>query len=81
MAQIDKNNVPAANQLKKNFVFPENPTGTGPRVLFVGNSITLHGVAPHIGWLNLLLATLLTYGLGRIQGKKESLENERLLRE
>lgn len=51
MAQIDKNNVPAANQLKKNFVFPENPSGAGPRVLFVGNSITLHGVAPHIGWL------------------------------
>lgn len=24
----------------------------GPRILFVGNSITLHGVLPEIGWLN-----------------------------
>ena len=34
-----------------------------------------------IGWINLLCATLLMYALGRIQGKKEHLENERLLRE
>ena len=35
----------------------------------------------HIGWLNLLCATLLMYGLGRIHGKKEELEKDRLLRE
>lgn len=35
----------------------------------------------HIGWINLLCATLMMYGLGRIHGKKESLEEQRLLRE
>ncbi len=34
-----------------------------------------------IGWVNLLCATLLMYGLGRIHGKKEALEKERGLRE
>ena len=34
-----------------------------------------------LGWLNLLCATLLMYGLGRIHGKKEALEKERMLRE
>ena len=33
------------------------------------------------GWLNLLCATLLMYALGRIHGKMESLENDRLLLE
>ena len=33
------------------------------------------------GWVNLLCATLLMYALGRIHGKKESLEKERLLHE
>ena len=32
-------------------------------------------------WINLLCATLLMYGLGRIHSKKEALEKERLLRE
>lgn len=50
MAQIDKNNVPAANQLANGKVFFHNPEKSGPRVLFVGNSITLHGPAPQIGW-------------------------------
>ena len=27
-------------------------TRKGPRVLFVGNSITLHGPRPQIGWTN-----------------------------
>lgn len=35
--------------------------------------------ALNIGWLNLLCATLLAYGLGRIHGKVEALEKERLL--
>ena len=34
-----------------------------------------------VGWVNLLCATLLTYCLGRIHGKKEALERERLLHE
>ena len=33
------------------------------------------------GWINVVCATLLMYALGRIQGKKEALERERLLRE
>ena len=35
----------------------------------------------HLGWINLLCATLLMYGLGRIHGKKEALEAQRLLYE
>ena len=35
----------------------------------------------HIGWVNLLCATLLMYALGRIHGKKEALERERRFRE
>lgn len=35
----------------------------------------------HLGWVNLLCATLLMYGLGRIHGKKEALETERQLHE
>lgn len=51
--QIKKNTVKAANQLKEtDYVTFENLNGTGIRVMFVGNSITLHGVAPHIGWHN-----------------------------
>jgi hypothetical protein len=34
-----------------------------------------------IGWLNLLCSTLLMYALGRIHGKKEALEKERILHE
>lgn len=34
-----------------------------------------------LGWINLLCASLLTYGLGRIHGKKEALEKERRFRE
>lgn len=35
----------------------------------------------HIGWVNLLCATLLMYGLGRIHGKMEALESQRMLME
>ncbi len=35
----------------------------------------------HVGWINLLCATLLMYALGRIHGKKEALERERQLHE
>ena len=34
-----------------------------------------------LGWVNLLCATFLMYALGRIHGKKETLEKERLLHE
>ena len=37
--------------------------------------------ATHLGWINLLCATLLMYALGRIHGKMESLQNDRLLLE
>ena len=37
--------------------------------------------AARAGWVNLLCATLLMYGLGRIHGKKESLEKDRELHE
>lgn len=35
----------------------------------------------NVGWLNLLCCTVLMYGLGRIHGKKEALEKERMLHE
>lgn len=50
-AQMEKNTVAAARQLKETEVVRFfNPTGTGRRILFVGNSITLHGINPDIGW-------------------------------
>lgn len=39
------------------------------------------GALSRISWINLLCGTLLMYALGRIHGKKESLERERLLHE
>lgn len=53
MEQIDKNNVSADKQLKDNgyISFEGKPDGN-PRILFVGNSITRHGVKEDIGWLN-----------------------------
>ena len=43
--------VDATKQLKNTEVVEfEHLEGTGMRILFVGNSITLHGVAPQIGW-------------------------------
>lgn len=41
----------------------------------------IHNVVPMIGGIDLLCSALLMYGLGRIHGKKESLEKERLLLE
>lgn len=35
----------------------------------------------HIGWINLLCATLLAYGWGRLKGKQEALKKERMLQE
>ena len=49
----------------------------GNMLIGVGNS--LNGF--HFAWINLLCASLLTYCLGRIHGKKEALERERRLHE
>ena len=50
-SQLQKNTVSAKNQLKDSsgirFFDLEN---NGKRIMFVGNSITLHGVRPEIGW-------------------------------
>ena len=51
--------------------------GLANLVIGVGNSFS----PSHIGWLNLLVATLCMYALGRIEGKKEALEKDRLLME
>ncbi len=51
--QIKKNNVSSQNQLKKsNSVRFYNADGKGLRVMFMGNSITLHGRREEIGWYN-----------------------------
>ena len=50
--QMKKNNVDSSNQLAKSkFVRIYNPDGKGMRVMFVGNSMTLHGVKEDIGWM------------------------------
>ncbi len=49
--QMRKNTVKAHNQLNDTkLVRFYNPAGGGHRVLVIGNSITLHGVKPDIGW-------------------------------
>lgn len=51
MNQIKKNTVSSKNQiLDKEHVTFLNKEGRGTRILFVGNSITRHAAAPHIGW-------------------------------
>ena len=51
MKQIEKNTVDARRQLKEDrFIRFIHPEGTGRRILFAGNSITLHGIKPEIGW-------------------------------
>ena len=47
--------------------------------LFIGilNSLNLG----RFGWLNLICSTLIMYGAGRIKGRIDYLENERMLRE
>lgn len=51
MERIAENTVKAKNQVTKSkFVTFEGEAAGGRRVLFVGNSITLHGKKPDIGW-------------------------------
>ena len=48
---VKNNTVSPANQLKDTPVVRfYNPLGRGKRIMFVGNSITLHGILPSIGW-------------------------------
>lgn len=48
--------------------------------LVIGLANSLNPVVD-FGWVNLLCATLLMYALGRIEGKKEAMEQDRLLME
>ena len=50
-ADFQENPVPAIGQNAKDKT-AFDPAKKGPRVLFVGNSITLHGPSPKIGWTN-----------------------------
>ncbi len=50
-AAFQENPVPAIGQNAQNRT-AFDPAKKGPRVLFVGNSITLHGPRPEIGWTN-----------------------------
>lgn len=47
--------------------------------LVIGICNTFNGAS--FSWMNLLCATLLAYGLGRIRGKQDTLEEERALHE
>ncbi len=50
-AQLEQNTVDSRNQLKEsNVVRFHNLESNGLRVMFAGNSITLHGILPSIGW-------------------------------
>lgn len=50
-SQMDKNTVDATVQLTESGAVKFfNPTGKGKRVMFVGNSMTLHGIKEDIGW-------------------------------
>ncbi len=50
-SQMDKNTVRAEGQLKDSkLVRFDHPEGKGKKIMFVGNSITLHGLRPEIGW-------------------------------
>ena len=48
--------------------------------LVIGLANSINPYVP-LGWVNLLVATLLMYALGRIEGKQEALEQDRLLME
>ncbi len=51
MNELKKNNVPASNQLREEKIVKlGDDNGNGLRVLFAGNSITMHGYREEIGW-------------------------------
>jgi len=49
-SQMKENTVKADGQLKPSGAVRYEKEGAGKRILFVGNSITLHGYKPEIGW-------------------------------
>ena len=49
MNDLQKNDVPATNQVKQSVFIHEN---SGIRILFAGNSITKHSPRPAMGWLS-----------------------------
>lgn len=53
----------------------------GAMLSAIGFANLILGLTNPIGKINLLCATVLMYGLGRIHGKKEQLEKDRLLQE
>ena len=58
----------------------------GKTLAIIGGANLIVGLANSferrmIGWINLIIATVLMYALGRIHGKKEALTKERQLRE
>ena len=64
----------------------EHLSRIGKLLFLVGMANLFIGIAnsfssSHMGWVNLLCATLLMYALGRIQGRKDMLEKERQLHE
>jgi len=51
MNQIEKNTVSAKNQVAPlKFIRFVNREGKGKRIMFAGNSITIHGIRPELGW-------------------------------
>lgn len=53
MSQLEKNTVSSKDQLKPSeYVSFPSEQNDGVRILFLGNSITKHGVAEKIGWLH-----------------------------
>ena len=55
----------------------------GKMLAIIGGANLIIGLfnTSRIGWLNLIVATVLMYALGRIHGKKEALTRERQLHE
>ena len=49
MSDLQRNDVPATNQVKQSVFIHEN---SGIRILFAGNSITKHAPRPAMGWEN-----------------------------
>lgn len=57
-SDAERNNSMEMNSAKN--VASTSRTEGGVRVLFLGNSITLHGVAPQIGWMDAVPAMSFT---------------------
>lgn len=53
----------------------------GWTLLLIGGANVIIGLTTSFGYINLLCAVVMAYGLGRVHGKKEALERERRIRE